>query len=159
MDNAQLTASNKLLLVLSFLILWMAPYSAHGAESNRSFDPKAVQIHVEHGIELPWGKPGFRIEISGWLPDEALSIQAISPSGETVDLIPVEKPLHADHEGDVIVDIDYARKGLTQGHWMFLIAGKPGVHVFQTDLPLVEAPTASRPTWKLTFGTKREKKD
>lgn len=152
--------SLRLLVFASFLLgLLLAPTIAHSTEANKPFDPKNVEIHIKHGIELPWGKPGFRIEISGWIPNEAFSIVAIAPGGEKIHLVPTEKPLQADTSGTMTVDIDYERKGLIQGHWILLIAGKPGIHMIQTDLPLVEAPTKSRPEWRLTFGTQNEKKE
>lgn len=95
--------------------LLLVPMVALGTEADKPFDAQKVEIHIEHGIELPWSKPGFRIEISGWLPNEVLSIDAIAPSGEKIALVPAEKPLHADENGEMTVDIDYARKGLAGG--------------------------------------------
>ena len=140
-----------------FLILTVYPLATLGADSDQPFDPSNVKINIEHGIELPWNKPGFRIEVNGWLPNEIFSIHAIGPSGEKIALVPFENPLHADEDGTFVVDIDYGRIGLKQGHWMILIGGKPGAHLIQTDLPLVEAPTASRLKWKLTFGNSNGK--
>lgn len=136
--------------LLSGLVL-LSP-SARGADGIESFDAGQVVIQVQHGIELPWKKPGFRIEIAGWIPNESLSIHAISPTGEKLDLVPAGEALKADEQGSMTVDVDYERKGLRPGHWVFLVAGKAGAHIFQTDLPFVEPPTASNQSWRLTFG-------
>ena len=145
------TSSKTLLLVFCLLSQWLGTI-AHGAEVAEPFDPNNVEINIQHGIALPWKKPGFRIEIGGWLPSEELSIHAISPSGKEISLVPTETPLHADADGNMIVDIDYEREGLVRGHWVILIAGKPGIHMIEIDIPLVEPPTKSNPNWKLTFG-------
>lgn len=115
-------------------------------------DPMKVEIHVEHGVALPWGKPGFRIEISGWQPNGDLTLYAVGPDGSKIALIPEDKAVQADEDGALTVDIDYARKGLTPGHWVFLAAGPPGIHEFETDLPRVEPPTAAHKKWRLDFG-------
>jgi hypothetical protein len=125
---------------------------AKSAEQVEPFDPKRVEIHVQHGIELPWKKPGFRIEIAGWLPDSSVSVHAVGPSGEKIEMTPADNPLQADGEGLMTMDVDYERKGLRPGHWIFLVAGKAGIHMVPTDLPLVERPTAANPKWRLTFG-------
>jgi len=149
----QQNASTRLIPLFSlFAYLWLAPFAAQCAEEGKAFGPNNVQIHVEHGVMLPWGEPGFRVDVGGWPPGEALTLYAVSPSGETIELIPEKTPLHADKNGRMTIDIDYEREGLTPGHWVFLVAGKPGVHMFQTALPSIEAPTASNPKWRLTFG-------
>ncbi len=115
-------------------------------------DPAKVEIHVEHGVALPWAKPGFRIEISGWQPNGDLTLYAVGPDGSKIAIIPEDKAVQADEDGALTVTIDYARKGLIPGHWMFLAAGQPGIHEFETDLPRVEPPTAAHKKWRLDFG-------
>ena len=132
-------------------LAWFAPAYAQGGQAGKPFDPKSVQIRIDHGIELPWGKPGFRISVKGWIPDEAIAVYAISPTGEKIPLAPMESPLKAGGNGDMTVDVDYGRKGLGPGHWVFLVAGKAGAHIVQTDLPRVEPPTKERQTWRLNF--------
>lgn len=128
--------------------------AAPKADNEKAVDPKKVTLDIQHGIELPWGKPGFSILVSNWAPNGEMSVHAIGPDGERVDLVSTEKPLKADNNGEMVIDIDYERKGLRQGHWIMVVAGKPGMHIIQTDMPLVEPPTKERKTWKLIFGKK-----
>lgn len=144
--------NKSLVPALLLACLGFNPMSAHSAEAEKRVDPAAVEIHVEHGVSMPWGKPGFRVEIAGWQPHGELSMYAIAPDGSQIALIPKEKPVHVDESGEFSVDIDYQRKGLGPGHWMFLVAGKPGIHEFETDLPQIEPPSAGNPKWRLIFG-------
>jgi hypothetical protein len=121
-------------------------------DNEKAVDPEKVTLDIQHGIELPWGKPGFSILVSNWAPNGEMSVHAIGPDGERIDLASTEKPLKADNNGEMVIDIDYERKGLRQGHWIMVVAGKPGMHIIQTELPLVEPPTKERKTWKLIFG-------
>lgn len=148
-----LRTNTRMRFILGLLLacLGFAPLDAPCAGSENPVNPQGVQIHVQHGVQLPWGKPGFRIEVSGWQPNGELALYAIAPDGTKLALILEEKPAHADEHGEFSVDIDYQRKGLIQGHWMFLMAGKPGVHEFEADLPRVEPPTDSRQKWRLIF--------
>jgi hypothetical protein len=141
-------------IVSGLLLAWLGlqPLSAQGANAAKAAAPGKVEIHVEHGIPLPWGKPGFRIEIAGWEPNGNLALYAIAPDGTQLALIPKEKPVQADADGAFSVDIDYARRGFSPGHWMFLAAGKPGIHEFEADLPRVLPPTAQHRKWRLVFG-------
>lgn len=144
--------------------LGCTPLGAHGAEAGKPVDPAKVEIHVEHGVALPQvkgtsqgnrtpqDKPGFRIDITHWQPNGDVALYAIAPDGAQIALIPKEKPVQADADGAFTVYIDYARKGLGPGHWMFVAAGKPGIHEFETDLPRVEPPTAAHKKWRLVFG-------
>lgn len=141
-------ATATLLACLGFI-----PLNAPCADAGKAVDPNKVEIHVEHGIPLPWGSPAFRIEISGWQPDGDLVLYAIAPDGNKLALVPEDKAVQADENGSLTLDIDYSRKGLAPGHWVFLAAGKPGVHEFETDLPRVEPPTAKHKKWRLVFGT------
>ena len=98
-------------------------------------DPAKVVLHVMHGIALPWGKPGFRVTIRNWTPNGQVSIYAIGPGGESVELVSAEQPISADQFGDMTVDVDYERKGLKHGRWIIVVAGKLGAHVIRTDMP------------------------
>lgn len=122
----------------------------------KSVDPTQVVINVEHGIELPWGKPGFRVTVSKWAPHADISVIAVGPDGEEIELVPVESPLKADGNGEIIIDIDYERKGLRQGLWILAVVGKPGFHIVPVKLPLVEPPTDEGDSWKLLFGEESE---
>ena len=146
-------------VVMSLLVacLAFAPVGAQGAGTEKPVDPAQVEIHVEHGVALPGGKPGFRVDVSGWQPNGELFMYAIAPDGTQIELIPKDKPAHAGEDGEFSVDIDYQRKGLGQGHWMFLIAGQPGIHEFETDLPRIDPPTAAQPKWRLIFGKDESK--
>lgn len=126
--------------------------AAPKSNKEKEVDPTKVTLDIRHGIELPWGKPGFSILVSNWAPNGEMSVHAIGPDGERIDLVPTKSPLKADHNGDMIIDIDYERKGLRQGHWIMVVAGIPGFHMIQTDIPFVEPPTKERKTWKLIFG-------
>jgi hypothetical protein len=97
--------------------------------------PTAVTLAIVHGIELPWGKPGFRIQVSNWVPLADVSVSAIGPDGERIDLVSANDHLGADPAGKIVIDIDYERKGLKRGHWVIVVAGKPGIHVIQTNMP------------------------
>lgn len=141
-----------LLFGLGFCIL-----PALGAEGGKAVDPHNVKIYFDHGIALPWGKPGFRISITGWQPNGDLFLYAISPEGAQLALIPREKPVQADEDGNFTVDIDYARKGIEPGHWMFLAGGKSGIHEFEADMPRIIPPDAGHPKWRLMFGQQNTK--
>jgi len=132
--------------------LGFEPVGAACAGDDKPVDPQKVRIRVEHGVSLRGGKPGFTVEVSGWQPNGELVMYGIAPDGAKLALIPSEAHLQADEQGGFSVDINYQRKGLGQGHWVFLIAGKPGIHEFETDLPRVEPPTAANPKWRLIFG-------
>ncbi len=145
------TVMRWLVLGAGLVLSWSSPAYAQGDQAGKSFDPKNVKVHIEHGIQLPWGKPGFRIRVNGWIPNGATSVQAVGPGGEKVDLAPLENPLRVDADGDMTMDVDYERKGLRQGHWIFLLGGKAGAHIIRTDLPRVEPPTGARQSWRLHF--------
>ncbi len=126
--------------------------AASKANNEKAVDPNKVNLDIQHGIELPWGKPGFSILVSHWAPNGEMSVHAIGPDGEQIDLVSTENPLKADNNGDMVIDVDYQRKGLRQGHWIIVVAGKPGMHIIQTNMPTVEPPTKERKTWRLIFG-------
>ncbi len=147
--------SMRFALGLFAFFLGFMPLGAYCAE--KPVDPAKVEIHVEHGVRLPGGRPAFRVEVSGWQPNGELFMYAIAPDGTQIAIIPKEKPVQVDENGEFSVDIDYQRKGLGLGHWVFLIAGKPGIHEFEIDLPRVEPPTADRPKWRLIFGKDESK--
>jgi hypothetical protein len=125
-------------------------------EDASSANPTDVVIDIEHGIELPWGKPGFRITMSKWAPHGDVVVAAIGPEGETIELVPKEKPLKAGGNGEIVIDIDYEREGLGPGYWLLAIAGEPGFHVVPVEFPRVEPPTEERDSWRLVFGETSE---
>lgn len=112
--------------------------------------PQAVDIQLHHGADLPWNRPGFRIDVVHWKPHADISIVAVGAKGERIDLTP--DPVTADGAGAMSLDVDYDRTGLTPGHWMLLV-GRPEaplkVHI---ELPEVEWPAGARPRFKLTYG-------
>ena len=118
-----------------------------------AFDWKRVEIRVHHGQDLPWNKPGFRIDIAKWRPHADVSIVAVSPQGERIDLTP--EPLVADDDGAMSLDVDYERTGLKPGRWTFLVGGAVGEHLVPVDLPVIEQPVGigARPRFRLTYGT------
>lgn len=119
------------------LVFLAAPCIALAADTPSAAPRSTVQLQIQQSIQLPWGKPGFRIMVSGWQPQGAFSVHAVGPHGEKVELVPLDKPLHADADGAMVIDIDYAREGLYPGTWVLLVAGKPGIHLIQTRLPRV----------------------
>lgn len=148
------------IIVLALVVLvpcgatWAAEEASEADAS--SVNPNDVVIDIDHGIELPWGKPGFRITVSKWEPNGDVVVYAIGPEGETVELVPKENPLKAGGNGEIVIDVDYGREGLGPGNWLLAIAGKPGFHVVPIRLPVVEPPTEERDSWRLVFGEESE---
>jgi hypothetical protein len=115
---------------------WGAEESSRSSVTvERRKGPKDVTLVIQHGVELPWGKPGFRILVNHWRPHGEMSVYAIGPQGEKIELIPLREPIKADRNGMVVIDIDYGRKGLGRGHWLIMVAGKSGTHLIETDMP------------------------
>ena len=130
------------------LIVMMVLNTSHATDTAGA---ENVIIDIKHGIQLPWGVPGFRITVSKWMPNVEFTIIAVAPDGKKRELVPMTRPLKADENGEMAIDVDYQRKGLSKGHWLIFIAGKPGVHTIEIDLPEVEPPTKERNTWRLIF--------
>jgi hypothetical protein len=142
-----------LMIALIISTTWSAEENSETARSLQAPDSNNDSIQIIHGIEvLPFGKPGFRIQISRWAPHTDLSLIAIGPEkGEMLDIIPLEKPIKTDGNGEMMLDIVYERDGLYQGLWAFIIVGKPAAVVTKVEIPRMEPPEKERDTWKLFF--------
>lgn len=113
--------------------------------------PSPVEVQVHHGSDLPWNRPGFRIDIAHWKPHADVSIVAVGTKGERIDLTPL--PVTADDDGRMSLDVDYDRTGLTPGRWTLLVGGpETPLHV-GIDLPEVEWPAGTHPRFKMTYGS------
>jgi hypothetical protein len=134
--------------------LWLVPLllctAGAWAGDDPAFDPRRVEIRVHHGLDLPWNKPGFRIDVAHWRPHADLSISAINIKGRRVDLTP--EPVTADGNGAMSLDVDYQRTGLTPGRWTLLVGEGAVAHRVSVDLPEIEWPEGTRPRFRMTYG-------
>ena len=117
--------------------------------SSEAFDPKNVEIKIDHGVEVAGQRPGFKLSINNWIPNEKIKIFVISPAGETIELD--KDSIHSDNEGLSIIGIDYQREGFFKGTWVLVIAGKGGIHQLTIKLPSVTPPSDTNKNWVVNF--------
>lgn len=134
--------------VPALLLLAAVTAIADGVSDAPPLQPVDIQVH--HGSDLPWNRPGFRIDIAHWKPHADVSILAVGAQGERIDLTPL--PVTADDQGRMSLDVDYDRTGLRPGRWT-LVVGNPDAPLrVGIDLPEVEWPQGMRPRFKMTYG-------
>ena len=117
--------------------------------SKETFDPNKVEIKIDHGVEVANQRPGFKLSIINWIPNEKIKIIVIAPSGEKIELD--NNSVKADSNGLSIIGIDYQRKGFYKGTWVMVIAGKAGIHQLTMQLPSITPPSATNKNWVVNF--------
>jgi hypothetical protein len=132
-------------------MLLLCAHAAWAADGDAAKEPRPVQVRVHHGLDLPWNKPGFRIDVANWRPNGDVSISAFNIKGERVELTP--EPLAADAQGAMSLDVSYERSGLTPGRWTLVVGEGPTAHRVPVTLPEIDAPAGTRPRFRMTYPT------
>lgn len=114
-----------------------------------------VTIELERVVELPEG-PGFRIFVSGWVPNGKIVIYGISQSGEQVAIIGIEDAVKVSPKGTAVFSVPFVLRGFHVGEWMLLIAGEGGKHSVNIQIPKVIPPNNDCPSWQLDFSAIEE---
>jgi hypothetical protein len=105
----------------------------------------AIQLHVEEGIDVGGGKPGFRLALSGWPPGAAFDVYALDADGTRVSL--VDGAL-VDTTGAATVAVPYESEGLHPGPWIIGVASKDLVRGEKLLIPRV---IHDKRGWRLDF--------
>ena len=78
---------------------------------------------------------GFTVTIEGWVPNDYILVQAISPNKTKLNLMKDNKKLLISSSGNISFSVPYHHNKLTTGKWILVITGKSGKHGHYFTVP------------------------
>jgi hypothetical protein len=97
-------------------------------------DKSGVILELYENQNLPMGL-GFSVFIEGWVPNDSIKLEAISPTEQSVSLLNNGATLPVSPEGKIEFSLPYKHKNLYPGRWVLVVYGKSGAHAHYFNVP------------------------